>query len=123
MVQSSEPTSLRFDIAKLRDAIACIDNAATVHEGLYRAFIEDLQWVESLDRFASHLGSGLELIATLAANPDRKSLARLARETIRELTADEAGELVYQIHFLLAVVEQAACRREMTALAARSGSH
>jgi hypothetical protein len=102
--------SLGFDIAKLRCALDAIRAAHTLHEGLYRAFIEDLQWIESYPSHAAHAGSGLELLVSLTSHPQRNGIDRRAREAIRGLSEDEAIRLVRQIEFLLAVLEQAEAR-------------
>lgn len=98
--------ALRFGARKLREALLKLESGKTRHEGLYAAFVDDIQWLADMDEdFPDEIRSaiaGLNQLLTRMPGDDRVSRARA---TISQLTPREAEALANLVVLLVRWVD------------------
>ena len=107
-MSASPESTLTYDLDKVKKALLVVREAPTIHEGLHRAIVDELQCVTSLPAFAARPGSGIEFLARLIGNPAQRDLNHKTLRVIRALSQPQAELVVQEISRLLSLIESEA---------------
>lgn len=97
--------TLDYGAIKLRDALKRIKQASTPQEGLYAAYLEDLQWLDDLEDLPGDLGECLRRLNCELTRVPAPDVAASARATISKLNPDEGAALAKLMADLLRRLE------------------
>jgi hypothetical protein len=102
--------SRQFALGKLEHALQCVHAGACLHESLYKAYLEDLQWLEELEDLPSGIQQLLrELRGPGGANVIETRARRVGRR-LSEMPAPKVRSLATRLAGLREEMRQAARR-------------
>ncbi len=92
--------SYAFGLSMLNRALEAIDEAYTWHEGLYRAYVEDLQWLEGFEDLPPSVRSSMDgIVEDLTRQPGLCRVERV-RATVATLNEERARAIVVRLILL-----------------------
>jgi hypothetical protein len=90
-------TEAEFNARRIGQALETIRQGATLHEGLYEAMTDNLQWLESVTGLARNTGPELQKLLDLMAEPAIATVEDRMLAAVRAMSPAEIGRIVEQL--------------------------